>query len=297
MEINVYLNDTKIPIGIFEVYSQDGVKLIAYDCMKRLDKDYATSLLYPNNLTNVFNEVLSKCGITKGTVTIPNVTIQNQLVGTTYRDVFSECCKIMGCNAMATRDNKLLLKWFDNTGAKIMADNQYSQEIGKNYYTVSTFVCIKSDGSVVTSGNSNRTLSFTSDYVTKERLDTIAGNCAMSYKSCEIDMIGDPTIDIGDIIQVEDTSGNLHEIAVMDDSFYFDGGCKNTIKSIAETANQTEYGTKNNIINKIFDIQKSVNGLKVTLSEEYADKTYVSNVVNIATGELTSQITQAVKDA
>lgn len=295
LTVSVSLEGTEIPIGKFDVYTQNDTSLTCYDCVKKTDTEYSSDLVYPTSLQSVLNEIGTKCGVTFEYIEVPSITISSAFNVSTFRDALKEVCKILGKNAIANRSGNIEFVWFKSSGIQVSADNQYSQEINSDTYTVGQFVCLNSNGDTVKSGTTGRVLSFKSDYVDSTRIAQIASSCSISYKGATIDMIGDPTIDVGDIISIQDLDGTYQTVAVMDNTFEFDGGCRNKINSYAKLANETYYGANSNIVSKVFDIQKSVDGLELELRTDYADKTYVDTAVNIATGEITSEITESVK--
>lgn len=99
-------------------YDGSLITLECYDYMAKFDRPYSESTLaYPATLLQIVSNACTACGVTLGTTTFPNATMQiptkPETDALTFREVIGWCAQIAGCFARMSGDGRLELKWFN----------------------------------------------------------------------------------------------------------------------------------------------------------------------------------------
>ncbi len=297
------LGEQSVPMGKFNVLAanlDNGNTIItAYDNVKKLDKAYSSVINYPATIAQVVSEIATLCGVTFDTtgITYPSITIHKAYTYEKCSQVMSEICKLMGCNLVADRTGTLVYKWFSPSGITYPIDNHWKQLLDESDYTLGRLSCTTSNG-IITSGDDGSTMIFKSDYMTQEQLDSIKTVIAMTYRGADLEISGDVAIDPWDIITVTDSDNVSHAIPVMNNILVFDGAVKNTIKAFAKSETESEYGTDENGTKKITEIQKSIDGIRVNLQNNYSDNNQMQATIEATAEEIAAAVsTTAINDA
>lgn len=233
--VGVALEEENIPIGIYHVYEKPVItngttKVLAYDNVRKLSKKYVSTLAYPATIKDVVNEIMTLCGTTITHITYPNISITEAFDYDTCSQVMSEICKLLGKNLVASRTGGLEYKWFSNTPLNIGTNKHFSLTASSVPTTLGKVACKKGDVELI-SGTTDEELHMTSKYMTQEQLNSIKDAITITYTVGDITLVGDPTIDVGDIITTADLEGNVFSLPVMQNKFVYDGGCTNYISS------------------------------------------------------------------
>lgn len=217
----------EVPLGVFTIaevtYSVDGVAVVAYDNMSRLDKAAAfnsTSGTAFGILTSICTECNLELGMTRAEVeALPNGT---QLFGCypensieTYRDMIGWLAQALASVVLVDRSGKIILKSYEMSEVDtITASNRFESSTFSGYET-------RYSGVSVVDIASKQTRYYGTDYdvyltmnlganpflqygtrATKETmmraiLDSIS---AVAYVPFNVTMLGDPCYDLTDVL-------------------------------------------------------------------------------------------------
>ena len=216
-----------VPLGIYTIseatWSADGVSIVAYDNMSKLDKKAtfnATSGSAYGILTNICQSCGVELGMTEAQVeALPNGTAtfglwaENDIE--TFRDMISWLAQALGSFVTVDRTGRIILKSYGMTAVDtIDASSRYQ---GANFsdfvsrYSGISIVDIKNkktryyglleDNYLTMNLGSNPFLQYGTDstieYMCREILNSIA---ATAYVPFSVQMMGDPVYDLGDVI-------------------------------------------------------------------------------------------------
>lgn len=173
-----------------------------------------------------------------------------ELLDLTCRQYIGYFAGLLGRNARFDRDGMLTFVWYKDNGCSIPRSLQYLN--GCKRLTDQDFV-VRS----LTSGTSEQSMtagsgvgiSFDNPFMTQETLDGIMANIGtVTYTPMQVKWRGNPAVEAGDIVQVEDHNGSLRTVYVMEQTLRIGGGMHSEINcygaSDAEIAFSTSPTTK-----------------------------------------------------
>ena len=205
-----------VPLGVFTVsegkWIERGVNLVAYDNMSKLDKPCALDATV-GIPWQIMSLICSQSGVNFGTSAIemqdfPNA---NEVLGlypdndiTTYRDALSYICQAAGCFAYADREGNIAVKRFGQSPVvTIDTTNRFTGASFSDYKTA--YSRIRDND--VTYGTGNGTLiDFGANpFLVYGNVDSchqalVSEVSTWIYTPFDASMIGDPAIDLGDVI-------------------------------------------------------------------------------------------------
>lgn len=178
-------------------------------------------------------------------VTVPNPGT----VSISPRTMAGYMSGILGCNAKIDRNGKFTIKKYCNTGVVIPLEQQYMNGYQKNcenpllveYITTGSEPNGDGQGEIITVGSGSYGFNFENPYITSEK---VANNILVLYKNMQImpgsvKYRGNPSVESGDLIGVEDGKGNIIPVLVLSQTISVTGGMSATVESGLKT-NQTE---------------------------------------------------------
>ena len=121
-----------------------------------------------------------------------------------------------------------------STGFKISRDNQYLSGLTRTAdgpFTVSSLTTGTED-SPITSGT-GQGISSTNPYMNQAVADLILPEVETSYTPCDVKWRGDPSVEVGDIVQVEGDHGEWLDVCIMEQEIHLYGGLSTTSHSYA----------------------------------------------------------------
>lgn len=256
LEIGLLIDDVYeyIPLGYFQAQkptTYDGrITFTAYDAMVyKLSGMYYSKLSYPCDVRDVCAEIESLTGVTiinkPAGVTVnqrtPNAESQGQtnpFDGYTYRETIAYIAGAIGKFATINRKGELEFRWFTDTGYNVSRSMSYSDVNVSDYtYSVDYVSCVVDSTTTLVAGDTLGTgISASNILMTQGLLDTIYEAVKdYSYKPTSCTFIGDPRLDLGDVITVESSSESV-KVPVMSLSFDYDGGLVTGVASYGSTA-------------------------------------------------------------
>lgn len=325
IEIKIDISDTDTPDyetiskGVFTVDEAtwgDGiVTLVLLDNMCQFDRPYTSHNIYTATTTiyDVVLDACTKCGVTiAGTMT--NMPNKNFVVAgppkddTTYREVVGWCAAIAGCFARCTTDGKLEFAWFDTD--KFTADGSgihhisalTSQNIGVDdvvitdvqiAYDVETANNVETAYYPATIADNRYVISieaipFINVSNVEDFYDILADKLiGLTFRTCNVTQINDPTIEAGDIAWLWDTRGEVHKILITRTTFSITGsqtiicGAKTPARNSA--TQMTAIAKANARSNRRLNEEKSI---RQQLTDNFNN--YVANAKGLYLSEVTS---------
>lgn len=251
-----------VPMGTFYAQPKDVTTqglfttIKGYDRSIRLTDTYTSSLNWDNTHTaaEVLNEIQTALSLTMGSyggLAPSSVTVYKKPKGS-YRDVLMQMAVLMGTNAKLNRTGALdFIKAYPSTPV---------QEYGAYNYTTSNFQLTSNSpisfgkltvnykhtvsGEEVTD-TFNYTAGSGSNAVTLETVNVrtqaktntlgqaILGTNGLSYYGYNATLPGQPQIDLGDTIRIEDVFGHEYDLLVMSATHTFNGALKTTFSAVA----------------------------------------------------------------
>ncbi|MCD7768657.1 MAG: tail fiber domain-containing protein [Oscillospiraceae bacterium] len=255
-----------VPLGVFTVVSVESgdgqCVLEGYDAMgTAMETAY-----YPSSGTMtalaVLREICDKSGVELGDVSgITDVTVSSLGIGMTCREMAGYMAALLGRNAHIDRNGALALRWYEDTGYAVTADDYYAGGLTKNDgdFTIGKIECsvttvvseTDESGSVTTETNSTETLtagsgdtgiSIECDLMTQDILDGIYERIgSFTFRPMVIRFFGDVRVETGDLITVTDLSGSSYTVPVMQVEHSWDGGVTTTVTAVGTTASAGSY--------------------------------------------------------
>lgn len=243
-----------IPMGTFytsQIEEIEGTRqftITGYDRSKRLEKEYVPTITLPTTVEAVVRDICTQCNIVLDeSFAFPEIAIETMYDGN-CKETLKYMAGLMGKNAKINRDDKLTFYWYkpitsteDETTAilnkailnKMILNNSGSTSTGDLSYQITQAMQYMSGfkkttaeditiGSL-TSGSEENTLvsgvgrgiKFLNPYMTQEILDGIYEKIGgFTYTPSTTKFNGNPAIEIGDVIQVQDRQGVYHNIIV-----------------------------------------------------------------------------------
>lgn len=296
-----------VPLGVFTVddidIEKNTVKITCYDNMVKLEKAYFSSLIYPNSINAVAQEICSKAGIQLAT-TLPSTQI-NKIEGYTYREAIGFIASFLGGFARFNRDGKLEIISYTNTGFSVTGDNYFKLKTNQNVFTIGRLSCKAgqkkdSDGNAVdnilTAGSSGNEVQFENPIMTQTQLNNIYNVLKnLSYMPYSMDWQGNHALQAGDKIAITDVDNNVYNTLVMANSINYTGSISGNCSAVGKTETAQEFsssGSLKNTVDRMVVEQANINYLlantatienltatNANIQTLFADTANISNLV------------------
>ena len=233
-----------VPCGVFYVDSltinKDKISATCYDKMLSLEEEYTPNIAIPVTLTEIMNDICQQKGI-EFEGELPNITLSKSIKGYSYREMIGFIASFCGGNAKLNRIGKLVIQQNAQTGNIVNTDVCASFE-HKDVYTVSAIACKFGDVANTRGDSSANCVNFTNPYVDDSNIDSIFNLLnGLTFTAANFKYKGDPSVDSGDLITINDVKGNSHVVLVSTQDFKFSGGLTSEITSIGEGKGANAY--------------------------------------------------------
>lgn len=233
-----------IPMGRYTITSckrqGERISVEAHDGLYNIDELYVPSVNFPTTVAEIEIDICNKLRIG-----IPEkrcyIAVPGAVEGATLRDMLSWCASLdNGSFAVLDRMGVLVHKWYTPSSYTISISRADEPEAEKADITYTQLHCITEKDDLY-SGKAGRCMTFTNPYMTQERLDGIAlGIIGFSYRPLTVyHRLGDPRLDIWDIISVENADGEVYNCPVTGIVYSFDGGLSANIDVYGKTDGDT----------------------------------------------------------
>lgn len=273
LEHGIKVNDEYVYVNmgtfyIFEIKDIDGSNkytVKGYDISTRFTDTYVPSVELPTSVEGIVRDICTQCRVTvDSNFDFPYIPVY-QLYEASMKDTLKYMGGLMGKNVKVTRDNKLTFFWYspayadtDKTSVLDLA-KLGEMELGteSEIYTITREVQFMrgftktteeditinsltsgSENNVLVSG-SGRGIKFDNPYMTQEILDNIMEMVrGFTYTPATISYRGNPSIEAGDIVLVEDSNGTFKRCIVSEQELSLTG-MKGNITSKGATETET----------------------------------------------------------
>lgn len=228
-----------VPLGRYYIPA-DGIEdqkhswdITGYDQMALLTDQYAPQIDFPATPESMLADVCAQSGLTPPTVTFPDMTIESVFEGT-IRQQLGWLAGLCGQSAHFDRDGNLVFKWYAKTTFQVSREQQYMSGLTRTadgLYTVSSLTTGTED-EPITSGT-GLGITSTNPYMNQAVADLIQPELEISFQPCDVKWRCDPSVAVGDVIQVEGDTGEWLDVCVMEQEIHLYGGLSSTMHSYA----------------------------------------------------------------
>ena len=228
-----------VPLGRYYIPA-DGIEdlkhswdITGYDQMASLTEQYTPQIEFPATPDAMLTDLCAQSGLTAPTVTFPDMTIESVFDGT-IRQQLGWLAGLCGQSAHFDRDGNLVFKWYENTTFQVSREQQYMSGLTRTsdgLYTVSSLTTGTED-EPITSGT-GLGITSTNPYMNQAVADLILPEVETSYTPCDVKWRGDPSVEVGDIVQVEGDTGEWLDVCIMEQEIHLYGGLSSTMHSYA----------------------------------------------------------------
>ncbi len=256
--------------------------ITAYDDFSKTESVYIPQIDMPNTAAEILTDIANQCGFsigeipeplhdvlisqelsevnTAGALSFPNgANVENgalligDFVHAPAKDVNSYTCRqyigffsgLLGKNAHFDRAGNLSFVWYSESEYTISRSKQYlggCKRLTDQDYTVHS-ITSGSSGKEIVAG-SGVGISFENPFMTQGILDDILSNIGtITYTPLRVKWRGNPAIEAGDIIAVEDSTGNMCTAYVMEQTIRVSGGLYAEIKCYGASESEAAFTT------------------------------------------------------
>jgi hypothetical protein len=249
--IGYYGVDEYCPLGKFyitKVESKDDfvtATIEAYDAFSKTEKRYEPGIAMPNTATAIVNDIARQCGFSVSKTLTDYPDVQIGLYGLTCRQYLGYIAGLVGKNARFDRNGELAFQWYSYVSYNIPAIYQYMGGLKK---TTESDIVVQS----ITSGTSDKIIvagngtgfSFENPFMTQEILNNIFKPInGAQYTPAQLKWRGNPSLEAGDIVLVEDKNGNPCTVYVMEQVLKISGGFQSEIKCFGKSDAEVKFDT------------------------------------------------------
>ena len=182
---------------------------------------------------------------------------KNLLGNYSQREVLGYMAGVLGCNAVTDRNGNVTLKAFENSNFKIPLEQQFMNGVSKVVATPLSIDYITTGASSEENDNSNIVIvgegafgfNFENPFLSPlSSLDyqLAVQNIYNKYKgmtliSCTVSYRGNPAVDCGDIVQIENPDGSYSNVFVLNQILSVTGGFTENIDSAIKTNTSKDF--------------------------------------------------------
>jgi hypothetical protein len=282
-----------VPLGRFYVFNVSETilnkKIEAYDDLYKvaLEKPFVSNLEYPTQTHLVMSELCEALGV-KGFTDIPNDEIQRpEKVFTTVRnnngkyeevetdskqvclgmsvgEALSNIAAFLGGNFIIDGDNNIKLVKISKTVTKTFNPSKYAEPAyGEAKYNMTRITCTNYPNNVIEVGFGEEASTMSLDNPLMDRtrlLDILYDLTLIDYNQASVRCKGDPTLQLGDLIEVVDVKDNnkTKKIPILRMTFSFTGGCSNTIEAMCKAESVKAINYKGTITSRLDTMENTV---------------------------------------
>lgn len=301
--------------------------ITAYDGFSKTEQTYIPEISMPNTAAEILKDIAGQCGFeidsipelldevvvsqevstlnNEGTLIFPNganiesgTLVIGDFVSAASKESESYTCRqyigyfagLLGKNAHFDRTGKLTFKWYTNSGRSIPRTLQYVGGCKR----LTNQDCVMQS---ITSGSSSATLvagtgvgiSFENPFMTQAILNDIYDNTGtISYTPMQLKWRGNPAIEAGDIVTVEDRSGASCTVYIMEQTIRISGGLYSEIKCYGASESSIAFSTS--------PTTKKIQQAYTKLQEALAEATALLNGANGGVFEILDENNDGIND-
>ena len=230
----------------------------AYDRMvSRLWKAYyPTVSKYPADGKEILTDISKQCGIAIANlsslpdgITVGWGTAYNEdgsvmkvppFTACTIREALSYLAQMYGAFATINRDGEIEFRWYAATSYEVPANRSFDDiTCAEQPYKLQGISCTVNDKTIIAGTVSS--IQIENSYMTQSILNFVYKRIGgFSFLPTTFSFLGDPRLDLGDIITVYRRDGTAIKVPVMSITFDFDGGLSTEIGSYGSDVEEGE---------------------------------------------------------
>lgn len=316
--IGLYIESTEdyeyVPLGEFNIIEPvkqfSTIPVVCYDNMVLTNQvfDFST-VVFPTDARTVFLAVVDQCGFRYDEQMLTDISNLDYEINSlltndpTCRDVLAGFGIMLQRNLRFNRAGTLELFWYQEVPVRM---SKYTRTGNSSYADVDTRVTgvVLEDayGNTFNTGTEvypvalpNSPIVQGSDMSIPVLEATLESMQAIQYKASKISYIGDPALDVGDIVTQVDTPVGEHKVPIMLSVYKFTG--IQTIESLGlNSATMTQQSSTVKRLRKVFSaaqkdraeleskISQTADTVRLEVSEKYATQQVVSELQVQANG-------------
>ncbi|MEJ1313677.1 hypothetical protein QY885_06110 [Latilactobacillus sakei] len=245
------------------------------ECMDRmtmLGGTYVSKLTYPARIKDVAIEIANMAGVKANETSFARLSENkiNQPTGYTYRDAIGLIAQFQMGFALFDRDGLLDIRTLQDNSFKIDPNQYFLKGLVKNetFFKLNGISCTvvttskdengneTSKTTVLQSGSSSGAqIKLANNVMTQDVLDRMYEALKFTnYYPFSLNWNGNPAVEAGDWLTVEDLQGNEFKVPNMSYTLTYNGGLTTTSKadtSVSSPATYSYGGSMSNIVNEI----------------------------------------------
>lgn len=230
----------------------------AYDRMvSRLWKAYyPTVSKYPADGKEILANISKQCGIAIANlsslpdgITVGWGTAYNEdgsvmkvppFTACTIREALSYLAQMYGAFATINRDGEIEFRWYEATSYEVPANRSFDDIVcAEQVYKLQGISCTVNDKTIMAGTVSS--IQIENSYMTQSILNSVYKKIGgFSFLPTTFSFLGDPRLDLGDIITVYRRDGTAIKVPVMSITFDFDGGLSTEVGSYGSDVEEGE---------------------------------------------------------
>lgn len=230
----------------------------AYDRMvSRLWKTYwPTISKYPADGKEILADISKQCGIAIANlsslpdgITVGWGTAYNEdgsvmkvppFTACTIREALSYLAQMYGAFATINRDGEIEFRWYEATSYEVPANRSFDDIVcAEQVYKLQGISCTVNDKTIMAGTVSS--IQIENSYMTQSILNSVYKKIGgFSFLPTTFSFLGDPRLDLGDIITVYRRDGTAIKVPVMSITFDFDGGLSTEVGSYGSDVEEGE---------------------------------------------------------
>ncbi len=256
--------------------------ITAYDSFCKTEQAYIPKISMPDTAANVLRDIASQCGFSidempelfnevyisqeistinaEGTLLFPNganlesgTLVIGDFVSAPTEEIKTYTCRqyigyfagLLGKNARFNRSGKLTFVWYSDKGQKITRDLQYMggcKRLTERDCTVQAITSGSSTAQLV--AGTGTSISFENPFMTQNILNDILANVGtITYTPMQVKWRGNPAVEAGDIVAVEDSYGNSCTVYIMEQTIRISGGLHSEIRCYGDSEATMSFST------------------------------------------------------
>lgn len=242
-----------IPMGYFTAgkpqKDEEQIEFTAYDRMLKLETPFSMDGSSTDSVS-VLKKIQEITGVTVATANLPTASMAVPK-GYSCREVLSYVAQLYGCFAICNRKGQIELHKYVDSGYKVGTGRYWDTFEHNDYsFAVEKLTCFTGQDKngkdiSISSGSGTRAVTFSNPFMTQAILDDVMKKLSdFSYMPGSLRMLGDPRLDLWDVITVEDRNGNSYKVPLMKLEWEFDGGFTDSVEAVGLSEEETNANYK-----------------------------------------------------
>lgn len=246
-------------------------KIKATDKMKLLNKMFESKLAYPARIRDIVQEICNYVGVKLDSTMLSTKNV-NKVVGKTCREALSYLAQIENAFVIFNRKGGLEFRKLSRTNYKITMDNYYLKglELNEVSYRVSGITAdLKDKNKTIYKAGTDvgSQIKLTNPIMTQEYLNNLFTELKeLNFKPYKLKFQGNPALEVGDWVQIEDKDGSYVGVPVLAMTLDFNGGLSSNISADVKGSSAVSCEYKGSIQRQIELINQRLGSDGTTIS-------------------------------